>query len=171
VAGLILVAWIAIRIVVARSFDNGPMPPPLAKSGQLEVMLPDGSRRRLGDLVRPGVPTVINLWASWCGPCVEEGPKIAELRRRFGPRQLNIVSLNVRDEISDREAKALFMKDAGLAPEAYAILANDKIRALANTEDVLIPRTIVFDSAGAPLARITGYKPLALDRVAGLIGN
>ena len=170
IVALVPLSVLMLRVGVARSFDFGT-PPPLARSGQLPIILPDGSQAKLRDLVKPGRPTLITFWASWCGPCIMEAPKIAELRRQFGPDRLNILSLNVRDEDASREMKAQFLVDAGLAPEAYAVLADENIRVLANSEDVLIPRTLVFDRSGAPLARITGYKPLALDRVAGLIAR
>ncbi len=34
----------------------------------------------------PGRPTVVNLWATWCGPCVEEVPELVEFAARAGDR-------------------------------------------------------------------------------------
>jgi cytochrome c biogenesis protein CcmG, thiol:disulfide interchange protein DsbE len=39
-------------------------------------------RVRLSDL--RGTPTVLNIWAQWCGPCREEAPYLAELSRKAG---------------------------------------------------------------------------------------
>ena len=69
------------------------------------------------DLSRaPGVPTVVNLWASWCPPCRDELPLVQELADAGGDqlRVLGVVSL-------DRaEAGASFAEDAGVTfPSAF----------------------------------------------------
>jgi cytochrome c biogenesis protein CcmG/thiol:disulfide interchange protein DsbE len=49
------------------------------------------------DLSRaPGVPTVVNLWASWCGPCREEMPLVQQLAEAGGDRVrvLGVASLD-----------------------------------------------------------------------------
>jgi thiol-disulfide isomerase/thioredoxin len=165
-----LVVVVAAGFLNARSFDGGSTPPALATSARIPVTLPDGRRALLRDLIRPGVPTVINLWASWCGPCRSEAPYLAELRRRYGREQLNLVHLNVRDSDSSRQDRADFLIAAGLPPE-YAVLADTQIAELTNATDNLVPRTIVFDKAGVPIATITGFKPMALARISGLVSR
>ena len=69
------------------------------------------------DLSRaPGVPTVVNLWASWCPPCRDELPVVQQLADVSGDqlRVLGVVSL-------DRaEAGASFAEDAGVTfPSAF----------------------------------------------------
>ncbi len=172
--GCVVIALLVVlvgRILVVRSFDDGPPPPALAVIGKLPITLPDGRKALLRDLVHTGAPTVITLWASWCGPCRSEAPKIADLRRRFGRSDLNLIYLNVRDPGASREDLARYMVEYGMAPDAYAVLPDSQIRSLTKAADMLIPRTLVFDRSGAPLATITGYNPLALARVAGLVGR
>lgn len=161
---------LALRLFFMWSFDK-PLPPNLAAVGDLPVTLADGRTGLLRDSIRPGVPTVISLWASWCGPCFLEAPKIAELRRRFPPEDLNIVYLNVRDSYAQPEVLAAHMERFSL-PLDYAILADgDRLSELTNDPQSLIPRTFVFDRQGRPVATIVGYKPLALGRVAGLVSD
>ena len=170
-AVVIVAALAGTRFLTSRAFDNGPLPPALASVARLPVTLPDGRSGQLGDAIKPGIPTVVTLWASWCGPCRNEAPKIAELRRRFGSDRLNLLYLNVRDTAASRMDLARYMTEYGMAPDGYAVLADDRIATLTRASDILIPRTLVFDRSGQPIAKITGYKPLALDRIEGLIAS
>jgi thiol-disulfide isomerase/thioredoxin len=69
------------------------------------------------DLSRaPGVPTVLNLWASWCGPCREELPLVQQLADVGGERVrvLGVASLDGATQT------ASFAADAGVTfPSAF----------------------------------------------------
>ncbi|SDY16676.1 Thiol-disulfide isomerase or thioredoxin [Modestobacter sp. DSM 44400] len=58
----------------------------------------------------PGVPTVVNLWASWCGPCREELPIVQQLADASGD-QLRVLTVNSQDRVS---AATSFAADAGI---------------------------------------------------------
>jgi thiol-disulfide isomerase/thioredoxin len=57
-----------------------------------------------------GLPTVVNLWASWCGPCREELPIVQQLADLAGDR-LKVVGLVSQDPASNGRA---FAADAGI---------------------------------------------------------
>ena len=63
-------------------------PPPLAAlHAQANELLPGGSdayEKRIAEL--RGYPIVVNIWASWCGPCRYEFPMLQELSARYGKR-------------------------------------------------------------------------------------
>ncbi|TFV60821.1 TlpA family protein disulfide reductase [Geodermatophilus sp. DF01-2] len=67
-----------------------------------------GGRLALGRA--QGLPTVVNLWASWCGPCREELPIVQQLADEAGDR-LRVVGLVSQDTA---ENGAAFAADAGL---------------------------------------------------------
>ena len=46
----------------------------------------------------PGRPTLVNVWASWCGPCVREVPLLAEVSARAGDR-LGLVGVLTQDSL------------------------------------------------------------------------
>ena len=168
--GLLLGFLLAVRIFNGWSFDD-PLPPDLASVGDLPVTLANGQAAILNDTIRPGVPTVVSLWASWCGPCFREAPKIAELRRKFPPEALNIVYLNVRDPAATPADLADYMKRFDM-PLQYVVLRDaERLSQLTNDPKNLIPRTLVFDRRGRPMATIVGYKPLALGRIEGLVSE
>jgi len=166
--GMIVVVALGALFLRARSFDPG-VPPPLSHLGGMMVTRPDGQRVALRQMLKPGVPTVINLWASWCGPCRLEAPTIVDLRERTGTGRANLLYLNVRDAGSSRDDLNAFLSSVDLPRDGYAVLPDDRIGALTGDGDVHIPRTLVFDRAGNGLASITGYKPAALARVVGLV--
>ena len=56
-----------------------------------------------------GTPAVVNIWASWCGPCTVEAPHLARAARRYGAR---VQFLGV-DILDDRRAAREFIRRFG----------------------------------------------------------
>jgi cytochrome c biogenesis protein CcmG/thiol:disulfide interchange protein DsbE len=61
---------------------------------------------------------LLNLWATWCGPCIDKIPALQELRQRYSPERLAI--LNVSFDRSRPEATALLEKREMPGSHAYA---------------------------------------------------
>lgn len=76
-------------------------PAPLAAlHAQADALLPGGKRaleRRLAGL--KGHPVVVNVWASWCGPCIEEAPALQRVSLDRG-REVAFVGVNLKDSRS-----------------------------------------------------------------------
>jgi cytochrome c biogenesis protein CcmG, thiol:disulfide interchange protein DsbE len=87
--------------------DGGALPP-------LSFDCPGGGSL---DLDRaPGVPTVVNLWGSWCPPCREELPLFQALAGAAGDR-LHVVGVISKDGMPQAES---FAADAGVTfPSAF----------------------------------------------------
>lgn len=51
---------------------------------------------------------VLNFWATWCAPCVEEMPSLVDLQRRLGPKGITVVGVSVD---LDGEAYHHFLTD------------------------------------------------------------
>lgn len=82
----ILVAFLAILAVACGGSEApaaSPEPPPTLPEDRLALPEhdPDGFRALLQSL--EGTPVVVNVWASWCGPCRVEGPHLASLAREY----------------------------------------------------------------------------------------
>ena len=75
---------------------------------------PGGGELDLGRA--PGVPAVVNLWGSWCGPCREELPLLQELADVAGDR-VRVVGVISKDGVPQAQS---FAADAGVTvPSAF----------------------------------------------------
>lgn len=74
----------------------------------------DGNPVRLADL--EGRPVVLNFWASWCGPCVEEFPLLRDAAARHADEGLAIVGVVFRDR--SEAARDFVTRNGGSWPAA-----------------------------------------------------
>lgn len=63
----------------------------------------EGKTTKLSDLMQPGHYTLVDFWASWCGPCRREIPVIKQIKEEWGPKGLDVVGVAVWDEPADTE--------------------------------------------------------------------
>lgn len=63
----------------------------------LSLQLLDGGETSLA--AYEGTPTVVNFWASWCPPCVDEMPDLEEVDQQFA--DVEFLGINTRDELDD----------------------------------------------------------------------
>ena len=93
----------------------------------------------LGEL--RGTPVVVNVWASWCGPCREEAPLLAAAHRTYGDR-VRFLGVDVLDE-SD-SARAFMHRYGWSYPSVY-----DPTGAIRDGLGLLgQPVTLFYDAAG-----------------------
>lgn len=111
-----------------------------------------------GDFAR-GQVTVVNFWASWCGPCIEEHPFLVSLKARTG---VAIVGVNYKDQL----ASALkFLATHG---NPYTRIGADLDGRAAIEWGVYgMPETFVVDARGVIVYKIVG--PLTQARLDGEI--
>jgi len=91
-----------------------------------------------------GEVVVLNIWATWCGPCRVEMPSIQALHQALGPKGLKIVAVSVDDPGSEQAIRD-FAKEYGLT---FEILhdASGRIRSIYQTTGV--PETFVIGRDG-----------------------
>lgn len=92
-----VIAALAVALVYVVS---GTLEPPVVNAGDkapdFKVTTDHGKMITPGDF--GGKLLVLNFWASWCPPCVEETPSLEEFARQFGPQ--GVVVLGVSNDRS-----------------------------------------------------------------------
>lgn len=114
-----------------------------------------------------GKVVLLNFWASWCGPCLEEMPRFARWQSEYGTQGLSILGVSMDDDVADARPVVARL---GIH---YPILMGDPALAK-NYGDVLgLPVSFLIDRGGILRARIDGETNLdALEqRVRGLLGT
>ena len=74
-------------------------PPFNSAAANAEMRHLDGSTSTVAQ--RKGKVVLVNMWATWCGPCREEMPELIKMQNEHGPKGFEVVGLNVDDEPED----------------------------------------------------------------------
>ena len=64
----------------------------------------DSTSQSLSDYVGKGRYTLVDFWASWCGPCIRETKVLKKIREEFQDKPLDILGVAVWDEPANTEA-------------------------------------------------------------------
>lgn len=99
-----------------------------------------------------GSVVLINVWASWCGPCISELPGLAEVHVRYADRGLVVLGVNI-----DEKPPAEILRIAEELEIPYpVVLPGGPFRGPFLT-DGTIPHTWLLDREGRIRASHTGY--------------
>jgi len=102
--------------------------------------LDDGTDRTLGELLGTR-PVVLNFFASWCAPCIDEMPAFERVHQSHGD-EVSIVGMAYQD--SDDDALATVAR-TGITYPAYA---DDGGAALTWFGGLSMPSTVILDASG-----------------------
>ncbi|VVD87610.1 TlpA family protein disulfide reductase [Pandoraea terrigena] len=130
--------------------------PDAAVAQLLATQLPDLSGREQAISQWRGKTLVVNFWAPWCGPCVEEMPDLQALSTEFRGKNVQFVGIGIDTAQNMIAFKQKVKVDYPLLVAGYA--GTDLARALGNKAGAL-PFTVVVDPQGRlhyeKLGRIT----------------
>jgi len=126
----------------------------------------DGKDISLTDAVKQGKFTVIDFWASWCGPCRKTIPELKNLYDKYHEKGLNILGYSVDEKDEDwKMALGQFQMPWVNVRETIKNFAGDYYNVQA------LPKTVVLDHDGKVVAKGLVGKDLEKKIEELLVGN
>jgi thiol-disulfide isomerase/thioredoxin len=123
----------------------------------------NGPSRKLSDF--RGRPLIINVWASWCGPCRQEMASLERLAWRDGAGQFTLIGISTDDY---PEAAKAFLRGSNATISHFIdskLLMENMLGA------TRLPLTVLVDANGRVLDKIYGAKEWDGPEAARLIGK
>jgi cytochrome c biogenesis protein CcmG, thiol:disulfide interchange protein DsbE len=147
--GIVLIAVGALVVAEIATSGSGANARP---APQLPRQVLSGNAVTLASL--RGKPALINFWASWCGPCKQEGPELRRLARSLHGRA-NLVGVdwndgagNARSFVAQQHWSYAVLRDAdGTVGNAFGLTG--------------LPTTFVLNSRGEIVATLRGPQTKA----------
>ena len=116
-----------------------------------------------------GEVVVVNVWGSWCAPCVAEAPDLQEVWARLEAESapVHFIGINFRE---DPARGAAFERKAGLTYPSLSDEASGGVLILAlQGKAPTVPTTLVLDAEGRIAARVNG--PVSASTLRGLVDD
>ena len=136
-------------LIVALSACYSGSRPPRIGSIAPDITVQDSDRTLTLSRYR-GQVVVLNFWATWCPPCVEEMPSLVEMQRRMKAKGITVLAVSVD---VDEKAYHQFLKDHGVD----LITVRDPSQKSANLYGTFkFPETYVIDREGKMRRKFIG---------------
>jgi len=146
----------ALQEAISASAPKPPADVKIAERG--EIVSPFSVPNLTGEAVvlpsaYSGRPLLLNIWASWCGPCIKEMPELDRYARAQGPKGTQVVGIALDD---DAAVEAFLQR----IPVSYPVLVDtpgprDAGVRLGNPKGVL-PYSVLLDAHGRVLKQKIG---------------
>jgi thiol-disulfide isomerase/thioredoxin len=138
VVALAVCACFAVPAVAKRAPDPG-------------FMSLDGQSRRLSAL--RGQVVVVNFWATWCGPCQEELPRLAQIAASYEGKPVKFVTISI-DDPTDRKKIPRVLERLKVPADSWVGGDTDMMAGFGLGD--IVPATAVLDERGEIVARVMG---------------
>jgi len=104
-----------------------------------------------------GKVLVVNLWATWCGPCRMEIPELVKLYKEFRSQGLEVVGLSTENPDASLEGVKQFVQDYAVNYRIGWSPAEVSIALMQGRE--AIPQSFVISRSGRVIRRFVGFNP------------
>jgi thiol-disulfide isomerase/thioredoxin len=110
---------------------------------------------------------LINIWATWCGPCIIEYPEFIKIHRMYKDRDFEFISLSA-DKLESKEKALKFLNNKNSAVKNYIFSGEEiyqLIEAVDPSWDGALPYTVLLEPGGEIVFKEMGtIEPLELKR-------
>ncbi|HFC04639.1 MAG TPA: TlpA family protein disulfide reductase [Rhizobiales bacterium] len=117
-----------------------------------EIAFKNGDGKNLSLANWKGRVVLLNLWATWCGPCRKEMPHLAKLQEMLGSDDFEVVALSI--DRKGAEASGRFLVEAKAT--ALNLYIDDTSRVLGKLRAPGLPVTILVDRKSREIGRLIG---------------
>lgn len=104
-----------------------------------------------------GKVLLVNLWATWCGPCRMETPELVKLHSEYQSRGVEMVGLSTEDPDASAESVAEFVKEYNVKYHIGWATRDVAIALMQGRTN--IPQSFIIARDGRILKRFIGFRP------------
>ncbi len=104
-----------------------------------------------------GKVLVLNLWATWCGPCRMEIPELVQLYKEYRSQGLEVVGLSTENPEASAEGVRKFIQDYDVNYRIGWATADVAITLMQGRD--AIPQSFVISRSGRVVKRFVGFNP------------
>lgn len=108
---------------------------------------------------------VVNIWATWCAPCVREMPSLTKFAESYKDKGVKVIAVSV-DPQKDKDAAITKLNDLSSGGLTFYQDPSSGIAYAAKVQG--FPSTIIYDANGIEIARMTGATNWASQEVQDL---
>ena len=141
--------------------------PPAQRGEPVELLgtTLEGEQWSLKD--KDGAVVVVNVWGSWCPPCIEETPALQKAWEKVQAERKDVVFIGM-DKLEGPETGLAFQKAKGVTYPSLAYDGGVPLLALQGKASAT-PTTLVLDGEGRIAARVSG--PVTTSTLLGLVDD
>jgi thiol-disulfide isomerase/thioredoxin len=121
------------------------------------VLAKTGHSVPLATKLSPGHPSVIEIFATWCGPCRAEAPEMEQLFEKYRGDGLQVIGMSIENPAVSLDKVRAFTKSAHL--QYPVVFAPRSLRG-----NITVPDTLIYDADGRLVAHFNRYMFLWTDR-------
>lgn len=103
----------------------------------------DGTQYVIGE--QKGKALLLNVWATWCGPCRYEIPELKKLHAELGAKGFEVVGISVDEAPTNEQEVRAFVTQTAIE---YPIILDPEGRILLLLETSTVPTTVLLDKNG-----------------------